>query len=900
MKMIKKRRLNRTLQLLVVLITTLAPGTQAATTSIIRSVGGDDSWNTASNWDDGVPSGVQDAIISEGLLVQVNNAATPNYSGSLILKKNATLRMNKAGGSQNAVEGTSSIALQAGAKIQVNVNTDIHFPPIALLGDAQLEAMFGASDWQTDTFAAISGAHTLTLDGFNGHIFKFNAANSFRKLIAAGQKDRYVVIGNAPGAFGTGHVSNPNKGLATDRSAVLVINVDNVMADTATLSLHGQGWAGTKKGTYQGTRHALVMNANDTIAKLTVNGVTMPPGDYTAASGDWITGPGTLSVVPVTPNHPGPAFGKIVPAGDVTLTWTNLAPNRDSKAYVDVWFGTDPGAMEQRIVRGLDTTSHTVNAPMADTYCWRVDSYVDGTRNTAPLTGTLFSFKVIDTDGDGFPDDYELAHTRPPNPAALNPTHDLEPDGLSNLQEYQLGINPNDPDSDKDTLKDGAEISGAGARPATDPTDDDTDKDGLSDGVESNTGVWVSATDTGTNPTVMDTDRDGLRDGVETHAGAFVSQNDTGTHPLKTDTDTDGAGDWYEVAAAYTDPTDARDKPVIPYPLPDPDESTGTTHKPVKVYILSGQSNMVGFGRIAGAGPGTLETLAKREHKFPNMVDDSGAWTVRRDVIYRGVVTALGNGPLAPGFGANKGAFGPELGFGAVMGHYHDEPVLVIKTSQGNRSIGYDVLPPGSKRYTHGDYTHAGYRDGPGRWLTGTEPDPPAPGAWYAGIQYDQFVAGVHAVLDNFNIEYPQYATQGYEIAGFVWWQGHKDQGEPYAERYEFNLVKLIAALRKEFNARHAPFVLATIAFGGWDLSGAGLTVAQGQLAVSADTGKYPEFAGNVKTMEARGYWRDSNVSPNAAQGYHYHHNAETYMLVGDALGRAMIELDGASSKGGD
>ena len=42
--------------------------------------------------------------------------------------------------------------------------------------------------------------------------------------------------------------------------------------------------------------------------------------------------------------------------------------------------------------------------------------------------------------------------------------------------------------------------------------------------------------------------------------------------------------------------------------------------------------------------------------------------------------------------------------------------------------------------------------------------------------------------------------------------------------------------------------------------------------------------------MEARGFWRDRAVSP-ADQSYHYHRNAETYMLVGGALGRAMVGL---------
>ena len=103
-------------------------------------------------------------------------------------------------------------------------------------------------------------------------------------------------------------------------------------------------------------------------------------------------------------------------------------------------------------------------------------------------------------------------------------------------------------------------------------------------------------------------------------------------------------------------------------------------------------------------------------------------------------------------------------------------------------------------------------------------------------------------------------------------------------------MVNLIKVLRKEFKAPKAPFVLATIAFGGRDLKGHGLTVANAQLAVSGEKGKYPEFKGNVKTVDARPFWRDKSVSPSGA-GYHYNHNAETYMEVGDALGRAMAEL---------
>ena len=54
-------------------------------------------------------------------------------------------------------------------------------------------------------------------------------------------------------------------------------------------------------------------------------------------------------------------------------------------------------------------------------------------------------------------------------------------------------------------------------------------------------------------------------------------------------------------------------------------------------------------------------------------------------------------------------------------------------------------------------------------------------------------------------------------------------------------------------------------------------------LAVSGEKGKYPDFKGNVLTVETRDFWREADVSPKN-QGYHYNRNAETYMLIGDAL----------------
>ncbi len=77
----------------------------------------------------------------------------------------------------------------------------------------------------------------------------------------------------------------------------------------------------------------------------------------------------------------------------------------------------------------------------------------------------------------------------------------------------------------------------------------------------------------------------------------------------------------------------------LPDELPDPDGKEADMSKPVQVYILLGQSNMLGFGK-----PSALQAAAK-EGKYPYLVDDAGAWTVRKDV--RNVrVMCSGNSPF--------------------------------------------------------------------------------------------------------------------------------------------------------------------------------------------------------------------------------------------------------------
>lgn len=310
---------------------------------------------------------------------------------------------------------------------------------------------------------------------------------------------------------------------------------------------------------------------------------------------------------------------------------------------------------------------------------------------------------------------------------------------------------------------------------------------------------------------------------------------------------------------------------------------------PFKITYLTANANGLGWYTRMDV-PGTLNSVVKLEGKFPYLLDQEGNWASRDDVWYKGVVTATGNQWLSIGCGAGSSQIGPELGFGHMVGNLHEEPVLILKSSQGNRSLSWDFLPPGSGRFEVGDTIYAGYKDPQPSWKKGEEPKP---GTWYAGKQYDDCFNAAKEVLATFDESFPHWKGRGYEIAGFAWFQGHKDTGsQVHAERYEQNLVHLIKTLRKEFNAPDAPFVVAT-GCGNEGREGTGLIIAEAQLAVDGGKGKYPEFKGNVKSVDIRDFWPDPAKSPKE-QGFHYHQNAGTYMQIGEAMGRGMVELQKA------
>ncbi len=324
--------------------------------------------------------------------------------------------------------------------------------------------------------------------------------------------------------------------------------------------------------------------------------------------------------------------------------------------------------------------------------------------------------------------------------------------------------------------------------------------------------------------------------------------------------------------------------------LPDPDGKPADVSKPVQVYILLGQSNMLGFGKIGTADkPGSLTHAVEEEKKYPYLVDDDGNWTERKDVRN---VRVMGSGTGGMRVFNNEWMtitgrnIGPEIGIGHHVGHVTDAPVMILKSCIGNRALGWDLLPPGSEGFEFTDdkgvtWIHPGYKGTPERWEKGTEPKKIG---WYAGMQYDGDIARAKDVLAELDKYYPD--AKEYEIAGFFWWQGDRDsRSAALSSRYEKNLVHLIKQLRKDFNAPNAKFVCASLGQTEKGATDGGGKILDAMLAVDGESGKYPEFKGNVATVYTH------PLSKGGSSGGHYGGNAETYMNVGEAMGKAMVEM---------
>lgn len=319
---------------------------------------------------------------------------------------------------------------------------------------------------------------------------------------------------------------------------------------------------------------------------------------------------------------------------------------------------------------------------------------------------------------------------------------------------------------------------------------------------------------------------------------------------------------------------------------------------PVKVYLLAGQSNMQGHGHVR-----TLDWLGedpKYGYLLKKLKNDDGSWKEQRKVwiSYKG---AGRRGNLTVGYGANKEAIGPELMFGTIMSESVPNQILLVKTAWGGRSLAANFRPPSA-----GPLPNDTYSPEQKKRLEETIKS----GKLKVGEEYRQMLAELRDVLANLKTHFPDYQDQGYEIAGFVWFQGWNDMiDQGFTAEYASNLEHFIKDLRKDLNVPKLPVVVAEMGVDGNKAKGGILKFRKAQAAgVAAE-----EFKGNVTLVNTADFW-DEKAQAILDEGwknrkwtskeleekfnkmgsqppYHYLGSAKIQCLIGYGLAEAMKDL---------
>ena len=317
----------------------------------------------------------------------------------------------------------------------------------------------------------------------------------------------------------------------------------------------------------------------------------------------------------------------------------------------------------------------------------------------------------------------------------------------------------------------------------------------------------------------------------------------------------------------------------------------------IKVFILAGQSNMVGYGYSEdgnGGVPGaigSLRYLANNNGLYPEydytslLVNPSdpanSAWKTRPDVkvwweqgVSGNLNGAEGFGNLGPPFrGGNTDWFGPEYGFGQIIGDFYtgatEAPVLIIKAAWGGHSLGGNFRPPSAVAERGGA----------------------------VGASYHEIFDNARLILGNLAskfpaAQYPEFDAVGYryQIVGFALHQGYTDRVSPdISPEYKENLPDFIHDVRGAFGKPDMPFVIAST---GMDTTFVEASpypnyteVEQAQLWVAGNAAP-----ANVRSSDTRSFMEAASDSPRN-QGFHWHGNARSYFRIGKVLGDDMVEL---------
>ncbi len=303
-----------------------------------------------------------------------------------------------------------------------------------------------------------------------------------------------------------------------------------------------------------------------------------------------------------------------------------------------------------------------------------------------------------------------------------------------------------------------------------------------------------------------------------------------------------------------------------PGQLPQPDGEPADRTKPLKVFILAGQSNMEGHAEVR-----TFDYMARDPKTAPILQEMRSADGTPRVCEHAWISYLTGDGDvyqgrLTVGYGAQGGEtkIGPEFTYGLYMQKLLDEPILIIKTAWGGKSLNTDFRPPGAGPYEMNrqqldEYTKRGVDLE--QWK--------ADKAEATGRYYRLMIDHVKKVLKDIRKVCPDYdANQGFELSGFVWFQGWNDMcdGDTYPDRdkpggydlYSTLLAQFIRDVRKDLGASQMPFVIGVMGVGGLNEE---LDLFRQAMAAPA---ALPEFQGNVAAVQTAPFWDDALVTASA------------------------------------
>lgn len=251
--------------------------------------------------------------------------------------------------------------------------------------------------------------------------------------------------------------------------------------------------------------------------------------------------------------------------------------------------------------------------------------------------------------------------------------------------------------------------------------------------------------------------------------------------------------------------------------------ASNTDAGPLRVYILAGQSNMQGHAHVQ-----TFDAMRLNPATAPlleQMRGDDGEPTVCKRVWISSIGSSSEEkfGKLTAGYGPEgRGPkIGPEFTFGLRMEQLDDGPVLIIKTAWGGKSLHTDFRPPSAEPFEFSAAQLERFEK------QGKDVDEiKAAKVEATGHYYRRMLDHVRTVLSDIKRVVPSYDEQaGYELSGFVWFQGwndmvdsgvYPDRGQPGGyDEYSRLFEVFIKDVRRDLGSPDLPFVIGVLGVNG-------------------------------------------------------------------------------------